>query len=155
MILRMSRRLMTLAAAVVLGLVGLVTGATSAHATSHYTHITPGFSLWTKEYCEDGTLVNMQRLHFGSAVQGRQYVYRRDHRLCIFTVDHMPGSHEIRLFAKYPSGGYSEDDGMYSDYAGAFAAPKYRCLVANSELMIGSKGYRAMGRYHLPGRSCP
>lgn len=143
----MSRRLMSVAIALLLGIAGLVTGATSAHATSYYTHITPGFSLWTKEYCEDGRLVRMNRLTFGSSVQGRQYVYRRNGRLCVFVVDHLAGSHHIRLFAKYPGGGYSEDDGYYTNYAGAFAAPKGRTLVANGTLWLGSKGYRYFGTY--------
>lgn len=152
--MKMTRRLTSAAAALVLSAAALVAGAGPADATSHYTDITPGFSLWTKEYCEDGTQVSMHRLEFGSSRQGRQYIFRRDHRLCAFVVDHLAGSHEIRLFAKYPGGLYSEDDGYYSNYAGAFAAPKYRCLVTSSSLMIGSKMYRYGGRYHLPGRSC-
>lgn len=139
---------MSVAVAFLLGVAALVTGATSAHATSYYTHLTPGFSLWTKEYCEDGQFVRMNRLHFGSAVQGRQYVYRRGGRLCVFVVDHLAGSHHLRLFAKYPGGGYSEDDGYYTNYAGAFAAPKGRALVANGTLVLGSKHYMYSSTYH-------
>lgn len=152
--MKMSRRLLSAAIALVLGIAALVTGAGSAHATSHYTHISRGFSLWTKEYCEDGRLLNMHRLHWGSQVQGRQYVYLRSGRLCVFVVDHMPGSHHIRVFAKVPGGSYSEDDGTYSSYAGAFAAPKGKCLQAVGTLFLGSRPYQYQAVYAPTSRGC-
>jgi hypothetical protein len=123
--------------AIVLGLAGLAVVAEPASAN---VTLGTGWSIWTREYCEDGSFVGMRYLTFtGRGTQGREYVYRRNGRLCAFTDDHLAGSHWIDISAHYQKT-WGIDSGYYTEYAGAVAGPSGRCIAVMSNLQIPSGG---------------
>lgn len=109
-----------------LALVGIVVTANPASAN-------PGAfeKDWSRATCESGTLLSMRRLHDGSHVQGRQYVYRKNGRICAFMVDHMPGGHRMGIVmqTRYV---YLTDANFYYEYAGVLTAPKKACVQISS-----------------------
>jgi hypothetical protein len=124
---------MTVLVAAVLGMASLVVLAPPASAN---VNLGPGWSIWTREYCEDGAFVNMRRLDFsGRGTQGREYIYRRNGRLCAFVVDHMAGSHWIDVTARHQKS-WGIDTGYYTEYAGAVAGPAGKCIEVHSTLQI-------------------
>lgn len=97
-----------------------------------------GFNLWTREYCEGGQYITFRRLHFGDQFQGREYVYLRDRRFCVFTTDHAAGSHWISVEARAYDDGWGtwgQDAGFFTEYAGALAAPRWKCVQVRSSML--------------------
>jgi hypothetical protein len=116
-----------------------ILGTTGLTASAVLT-LQPGWNLWSREYCEAGTLVSMRRLHLESEptrVQGREYVYRRGGRLCAFTADHAAGDHKIQIWGRTDNGGWSVEYGTFSEYAGALAAPQGYCIHVIAMLEYG------------------
>ena len=131
------RRVITALVTAVLALGGLVVMAEPAAAN---VTLGKGWNIWTREYCEDGSFVNMRRLSFpGRGTQGREYVYRRNGRLCTFVVDHLAGSHWIDVTARYQKS-WGIDTGYYTEYAGAVAGPRGTCIQVLPSLQIRSGG---------------
>ena len=131
------RRAITVLLTAVLALGGLV--AMTEPAAANIT-LGKGWSIWTREYCEDGSFVNMRRLSFtGRGTQGREYVYRRNGRLCTFVVDHLAGSHWIDVTARHKKS-WGIDSGYYTEYAGAVAGPRGKCIQVLPSLQIASGG---------------
>ena len=131
------RRAISVLVAAVLGLGSLVVMAQPAAAN---VTLGQGWSIWTREYCEDGSFVNMRYLSFpGRGTQGREYVYRRNGRLCAFVVDHMAGSHWIDVSARHQKS-WGIDSGYYTEYAGAVAGPGGKCIEVLPSLQIPSGG---------------
>ena len=73
------------------------------------------------------------------ATQGREYIYRRNGRLCAFVVDHMAGSHWIDVTARHQKS-WGIDTGYYTEYAGAVAGPRGKCIEVMSTLQIPGRG---------------
>ncbi|WP_328332533.1 hypothetical protein OHA70_14235 [Kribbella sp. NBC_00382] len=125
-------------AAVALLALGIL--SSSALTASAVLSLQPGWNLWTREYCEAGTLVSLRHLHLESEpsrLQGREYVYRRGGRLCAFTADHAAGDHNIQIWGRRDTGDWSVEYGNFSEYAGALAAPQGYCIHVTAYLEYG------------------
>ena len=134
---RPRRSVLRLAAATLLALGILSAGNLTASA---YVSLQPGWDLWTREYCEAGTFISLRHPHLESdpsRVQGREYVYRRGGRLCTFLADHAAGDHDMQIWGRKDSGLWSVEYGVFSEYAGALAAPQGFCIWVLSYLQYG------------------
>lgn len=135
----MRRKLVTVALGVVMAVTGLVATSAPAQAKSD---IPPGWSLWTKEYCQDGRLVWWRRLQSGNQVQGRLYIHQRGGRYCAFVVDRLPGRHMMYVRATVPGRGNANDYGVFDNYAGAIASPKNPAqFMAGGELQAKGRTF--------------
>ncbi|QDP96192.1 hypothetical protein FOE78_10000 [Microlunatus elymi] len=132
------KRVALAASMMVLALVAIAVPAKQASAAAY----TNGpIALKSRAYCEAGKLVTWKRLVSDSgSVQGRVYAYRRDHRICVFVVDRLPGAHAMRAQISSKSlNGW--DQGTYNEYAGAMVAPPHVCVYAFGSLVVNGKFY--------------
>jgi hypothetical protein len=127
-------------AMLVLALGSALVSTPAADASTTYTQKHPGaWQIWSRSRCEQGKQLFWVRLHDdrGNA-QGRLYAYHTEGKACVFAVDHMPGSHKIRIQAvlsSSPDQRAAEDYGNYSEYAGALAGPYNHCIEAYASLV--------------------
>ncbi|MEP9384600.1 hypothetical protein [Nocardioides sp. KR10-350] len=100
------------------------------------------YALWTRAHCQSGKRVwNYQ--FFKKPKGPHVLVYRTDGRICAYTVDGMKGKHRLEAAMTKEAGNYytAYDDGVYSEYAGAVAAPKGACIWSQGMIVLDGRPY--------------